>query len=77
MTMSMTPEELLEHVRGLPLRERLKLVERVVHDLLEEPGFTDQEQAAMDSELLRRIERAKTGDTVAAEDVIARLRARG
>ena len=34
--MAMTAEEILEHVRALPERERLRLVERVVHEVLEE-----------------------------------------
>jgi len=33
--MTMTADEILEHVRALPYRERLKLVERVVHEAVE------------------------------------------
>lgn len=33
--MTMTADEILEHVRALPYRERLKLVERVVHEAAE------------------------------------------
>jgi hypothetical protein len=34
--MAMTADEILEHVRALPPRERLKLVERVVHEVAEQ-----------------------------------------
>lgn len=44
--MALTADEILEHVRALPPRERLKLVERVVHEVVEAaspPGLmTDQ-----------------------------------
>ena len=33
---AMTADEILELVRALPARERLKLVERVVHEVVEE-----------------------------------------
>jgi hypothetical protein len=33
--MALTADEILEHVRALPPRERLKLVERVVHEAAE------------------------------------------
>jgi hypothetical protein len=33
VTMSMTADEILQHVRALPPDERRQLVERVVHDL--------------------------------------------
>jgi hypothetical protein len=33
--MALTAEEILEHVWALPPRERLKLVERVVHEVVE------------------------------------------
>lgn len=74
--MALTADEILEHVKALPPRERLALVERVVHDLVE-PESSDHDDGAMDRDLERRIERAKSGHTVAAEDVMATLRARG
>lgn len=77
--MTMTADEILEHVRALPYRERLKLVERVVHEVAEsvDAGGTSDE-AEMDQELERRIERTVAGGrTVPAEDVINKLRARG
>ncbi len=33
--MTLTADEILEHVRALPRRERLKLLERVVHEEVE------------------------------------------
>ncbi len=74
--MTMTADEILEHVRALPYRERLKLVERVVHELIQGVDAGDEDE--MDRELQRRIQRTAAGArTVPAEDVIARLRARG
>lgn len=75
-SMALTADEILEHVKALPPRERLALVERVVHGLVEAES-SEHDQAVMDRELERRIERAKSGQTVAAEDVMATLRARG
>jgi putative addiction module component (TIGR02574 family) len=75
--MGLTAEEILEHARALPPQERLKLVERVVHSLVEQDEQGAHDAAAMDRELERRIERAQTGQTIAAEDVMAALRARG
>ena len=75
--MGLTAEEILEHARALPPQERLKLVERVVHSLVEQDAQGPHDEAAMDRELERRIERAQAGQTVAAEDVMAALRARG
>ena len=76
--MTMTADEILEHARALPPDERLRLVERVVHSLVEAQGGTGiHDQAVMDRELERRIERAEAGHTVPAEDVMATLRARG
>jgi hypothetical protein len=34
--MAQTAEEILEQVRALPERERLRLVERIVHDVVEQ-----------------------------------------
>lgn len=36
MDMTLTAEEILIHVRALPERERLRLVERVVHEVVEQ-----------------------------------------
>jgi putative addiction module component (TIGR02574 family) len=74
--MALTADEILEHAKALPPRERLELVERVVHSLVETQSETEDE-AAMDRELERRIDASKSGATVSAEEVIARLRARG
>ena len=74
--MALTAEEIFEHAKALPPRERLELVERVVHSLVEAQD-EPHDEAAMDRELERRIQAAKSGRTVAAEDVIAGLRARG
>ena len=74
--MALTADEILEHAKALPPRERLELVERVVHSLVEAHDETHDE-AAIDRELERRIEAANSGRTVAAEDVIATLRACG
>ena len=70
--MGLTAEEILIHVRALPPRERLKLVERVVHEVAE----MHDDEAAIDAELAQRIIQAKQGHTVPAEDVIAELRER-
>jgi hypothetical protein len=37
---AMTADEILEHVRALPPRERLKLVERVMHEVAEQTPAT-------------------------------------
>jgi hypothetical protein len=80
--MAMTAEEILEHARALSPRERLKLAERLVHEVAEgaddapHPLPEPMTKEEMDRELARRIRLARAGHTVPAEDVIAELRAR-
>lgn len=71
--MALTPDEILAHVRALPAREQLKLVERVLHEVAQDPEL---DEAAMDAELGRRILSARANGTVPAEEVITQLRAR-
>ncbi len=74
--MTMTADEILEHVRALPYRERLKLVERVVHEAAEAADasgieeddapwsdMTDDEYKSLmqDIERMRREQPLRTG----------------
>ena len=54
-------------------RERIKPVERVLHDVADHPELGE---AARDAELGRRVLAARQSGSTPAEDVIAELRAR-
>ena len=73
--MGLTAEQILEHVLALPPRERLKLVERVVHETVEDTGaqtattavdddapwadMTDEEYASFIDGIYRRREQPR------------------
>jgi len=42
----MTVDEILEHIRALPVRKRLKLVRRIIHELIEDMPAGDEETKA-------------------------------
>jgi hypothetical protein len=72
--MGLSAEEILEHIRELPPSEQRRLVARVVREVGEPPS--SGEEAEMDRELERRIERAEAGTSTPAREVLAMLRAR-
>jgi hypothetical protein len=48
--MTMTADDILEHIRALPERERLRLVERVVHEVVEQKSSPGSDAASPPSE---------------------------
>ena len=50
----MTVDEILEHIRALPVRERLWLVERIIHELIADMPTGDEKTESARGTLEKR-----------------------